>query len=266
MPASLPMYNLPEMREANARFWVAIRGALEAQGVAAPAELSFQSPPVPASIGADVLFTQTCGYPLQTIYQGQFSLLGRPCYDAPGCSGADHSAFLCVRRDSAFGVLEDLRGGVFALNSRQSNSGFNLPRRLIAPLNREGRFFREVVVTGGHGASLALVARGGADVASVDCLTHAIYAQHQPQVVEALRVLVQTPSSPCIPFVTSCETDDGVQDALRAALLQVAHDPDCASTLRALRISNIVEADAADYRLLMDYEQEAIELGYPDIA
>ena len=60
--ASLPMYNLPEMRPVNARFWEALRGLLVEAGLdEVPETLRFDRPPVPERIGPEVLFSQTCG-------------------------------------------------------------------------------------------------------------------------------------------------------------------------------------------------------------
>src|SRR5690242_18289582 len=93
--ASLPMYNLPEMRPQNAAFWAALAEEFRRDGVKdVPVELSFGGPPVPDRIESDVLFTQTCGYPLQTVYRGQARLLGVPSYDAPGCRPGTHCAFI----------------------------------------------------------------------------------------------------------------------------------------------------------------------------
>ena len=75
--ASLPMYNLPEMRAVNARFWEALRGLLLEAGLRdLPEGLSYERPPVPDRIGPEVLFSQTCGYPLETIFAGQAVRLG----------------------------------------------------------------------------------------------------------------------------------------------------------------------------------------------
>jgi hypothetical protein len=88
--ASLPMYNLPEMRAVNARLWEALRGLLLEAGLHdVPEQLSFERPPVPDRIGPEVLFSQTCGYPLETILAGQAVQLGTPCYAAPGCDESE---------------------------------------------------------------------------------------------------------------------------------------------------------------------------------
>jgi hypothetical protein len=50
--ASLPMYNLPEMRPANALFWKAMHELLAVHGLRdLPETLSFDRPPVPERIG-----------------------------------------------------------------------------------------------------------------------------------------------------------------------------------------------------------------------
>jgi hypothetical protein len=83
--ASLPMYNLPEMRAVNLRFWDALRKLLAEAGLRnLPQGLSFERPPVPERIGPEVPFSQICGYPLETIFQGPAIRLG---ITRPGATG-----------------------------------------------------------------------------------------------------------------------------------------------------------------------------------
>lgn len=267
LTASLPMYNLPEMAERNRAFWQALDAELRRDGTwDVPVTLAPARAPVPDGIGPDVLFSQTCGYPLQTIYRGQHQLLGVPTYDAPGCGEATHRAFVLVRDDSRFRSPDDLRGARFALNSRHSNSGMNLPRLLFARLAGGKPFFGEVVETGSHPASIARVAAGELDAASIDCLTYVFLQDHRPDVVARLRVLAETPASPAIPFVTSAATPGDQVAALRAALLRLGSDPAHRDIRAALRIRTITPADPDAYAGLLDYEREAAALGYPELA
>ena len=260
------MYNFPGMRAENAAFWTALSGLLREAGLAdAPGALTVERLPVPDDIGSEVLFTQTCGYPLQTIYTGQFQLLARPCYDAAGCSGSSHSAFIVVPATSPARTVENLRGKRFALNSLHSNSGMNLPRRMLADLAKGRPFFGEVVETGGHGASLRLLTAGGADCASIDCLTYAFAQDYQPELVAGLRILAQTPSSPAIPFVTSDKTDPPTVATLRRCLFQLSDESRFRPVLDGLRIARIEPAGDAEYQALLDYGREAAALGYPDL-
>lgn len=265
--ASLPMYNLPEMQAANRAFWQALQGLLAQEGLSnLPAELAFTRPPVPDTIGTDVLFTQTCGYPLQTIYRGQHEMVGVPTYDAPGCGVATHCAFLLVRKDSSFHTLEDLRGSVFALNSRHSNSGMNLPRRLLADIAGGKPFFGEVAETGSHNASIERLVAGKVDSASIDNLTFTFLQDYRPAAVESLRVLVETPPSPAIPFITAVTRTPDEVAAIRRALLKMPAAPQAQDALRALRIKDISAPDPKAYQVLMRYETEAAALGYPVLA
>jgi hypothetical protein len=129
------MYNLPEMRPVNAAFWEALRGLLVEAGLPdVPEALSFDRPPVPERIGPEILFSQTCGYPLETVFSGQAIRLGTPCYVAPGCDGPTHRAFFIVPAASSVKDLADLKGSRYLLNSPVSNSGMNLPRRSLAEM------------------------------------------------------------------------------------------------------------------------------------
>jgi ABC-type phosphate/phosphonate transport system substrate-binding protein len=81
-----------------------------------------------------VLFSQTCGYPPETVFSRQAVRLGTPRYIAPGCDGPTHCGFFIVPARSKAQTLWDLEGDVFLLNHRHSNSGMNLPRRSLVDI------------------------------------------------------------------------------------------------------------------------------------
>jgi ABC-type phosphate/phosphonate transport system substrate-binding protein len=264
--ASLPMYNFPEMRAANARFWEALRGLLLEAGLAdVPDALTFERRPVPERLEPEMLLSQTCGYPLETVFRGQAIRLGAPIYDAPGCDGATHRAFFVVPEASPAKRLADLKNSVFLLNSPVSNSGMNLPRRALAEIAGGRPFFREIIETGGHPASLDRLLRGEGDVASIDCVTYAFWQRCLPEAAARVRIIAETPPSPAIPFVTSTATPPATVDILRAALRTVADEPRYAAVRSGLMIINIVDVPDSAYRHLLEYEQQAAALGYPQL-
>ena len=265
--ASLPMYNLPEMRGANTAFWETLRGLLLDAGVAdAPEALSFERPPVPGEIGPEVLFSQTCGYPLETIFRGQAIRLGTPSYAAFGCDGGTHCGVFIVPAGSAARVLSDLRGGVFLYNHIHSNSGMNLPRRALADIAAGQPLFREVIETGSQPGNLDRIARGEADATCVDCVTYAFWCRYRPDAAAQVRVLATTPPSPAIPFVTSAATPAPTVAILRDALRALAHDPRHKAARDGLMLTEIADMPAAAYAGLLDYEREAAARGYPALA
>lgn len=265
--ASLPMYNLPEMRPANARFWEALRGLLIEAGLPdMPETLSFDRPPVPDRIGPEVLFSQTCGYPLETVFRGQAVRLGVPCYAVPGCDGPTHCAFFVVPGASPASRLADLKGSRYLLNSPVSNSGMNLPRRRLAEIAGREPFFSAVIETGGHPASLDRLLRGDGDVASIDCVTYAFWRRHRPEAAARVRIIGETPRSPAIPFVTSIATSPPTVEILRSALRALMHDSRYATVRDELLLTDIVDLPDTAYQGLLEYERESQALGYPAIA
>ncbi|MBO0735791.1 MAG: PhnD/SsuA/transferrin family substrate-binding protein [Alphaproteobacteria bacterium] len=135
-----------------------------------------------------MLFSQTCGYPLETVFKEQAVRLGAPVYDVPGCSGPTHRAFFVVRENSPVRSLADLRGSVFLLNSPVSNSGMNLPRRTLAEIAGGKPFFREVIETGGHPASLERLLRDEGDAASIDNVIYAFWRKYRPEAAARVRM------------------------------------------------------------------------------
>ena len=265
--ASLPMYNLPEMRPVNAQFWEALHGLLVGAGLGgAPETLHFDRLPVPERIGPEVLFSQVCGYPLETIFSGQAVRLGTPCYDAPGCDGPSHCGLFVVPAGSKMQELRDLRGSTFLLNHRHSNSGMNLPRRALADIADGHPFFARVIETGSHPGNLDRIARAEAAATAVDNVTYAFWCHYRPEAAPHVRVLARTPPSPATPFVTSTVTSAATVEVLREALRELAHNPCYAKARRGLLMTDIVDVPATAYRGLLDYEREAAQLGYPALA
>jgi ABC-type phosphate/phosphonate transport system substrate-binding protein len=262
--ASLPMYNLPEMQADNAAFWQAIRTEAARLGLAdLPMTLDFARKPVPARIEDGAVFTQVCGWPLQTIYAGQATVLGVPVYAAAQCDGPTHAGVFVVRRDAAYHAVADLRGCAFVFNSVHSNSGMNLPRRVIAALAGGGVFFGSIAETHSQPANLERIAHGEADATCVDCVTYAFFARHRPALAARLRVLDVTPSTPAIPFVTAAATDAATKGVLAEALGRVATAPEWAGVRAGMMLLDIRPPSEADYQVPCRYAAEAASLDYP---
>ena len=252
--ASLGMYDAPWLRAENDRLWAVVRGGL---GADAPAALDRTRSLERIWNDPDLLLAQTCGYPLMTSLPGVARPVATPVYDLPGCEGGWHCSFVVVRAtDRAEGVAS-LRGRRAAINGWDSNTGMNLLRATVAPHADSGRFFGSVVESGGHVASLAMVRDGGADVAAIDCVTHGLIARHRPALLDGVRVVARTPSTPALPFVTAAGASDTQVAALRAALA-------FALPWSGLALSRLV--GPLDYEPVLALEREAAAYGYPTLA
>ncbi len=86
--AGLPMYDLPEIREATEAWWQGIARAFRRAAVReVPHWLSWQLAPWQLWRHPALLFAQTCGYPLTHGLDGQVRLIATPCHAADGCCG-----------------------------------------------------------------------------------------------------------------------------------------------------------------------------------
>ncbi len=265
--ASLPMYDLPELRPALDAFWAGIARHLRREGVTdAPAALAQGQLGSALWSAPDLLFSQCCGADLTGAFAGSLRPLATPCYHAPGCRGPDYASVVVVAEDAAVSSLEGLRGKVVAINDPHSHSGMNALRALIAPLSRGGRFFAAVEVSGAHAASLAMVARGEADVAAIDCVTHALLARHRPAALIGTRALCETARAPAPPLVTRADAGEDLIERLRAALRAACEDPGLAAARDDLLLAGIEVLPPSTYRRIIAFARLAARHGYPTLA
>ena len=261
--ASLGMYELPWLVEATDALWAELRSALRAAGVAGVPDALDRSRPL-AAVWRDpaLLLGQTCGYPLVTALTGAVQVVATPIYAFPGCAGPMHRSFVLVQADDPASALAAFRGRRCALNGRESNTGMNLLRALVAPLAQGRPFFASVIETGSHLGSIEALRAGRADVAAVDCVTYGLTERDRPALLRGLRVLAETAATPCLPFITSTGTSPADLSALRLALERAARGPAAA----ALGWSGVEALDGAAYGVISALGREAASAGYPDLA
>ena len=262
MRASLPMYDLPALRATTDRWWQGLARHLRAAGVAGvPARLARRR--LPAWTDPQLLFSQTCGYPLTHALAGQVEPLCTPVYDAPGCAGARYVSVIAVRADSGAATLEDLRGSVCAINSRDSHSGCNVLRRMVAPLAGGRAFFGEVIETGSHAASLTRVGAGAADVCAVDAITHELLRRHAPEALAGTRVLAHSPAAPGLPYIAGPAVGADERARMCAAIHSALADPGLAEVREALLIRGAETLPVGHYDEIAAMEREAAAFDYP---
>ena len=267
MIASLPWYDLAEVRAANDELWRQVSGRLpdSLRGGPAPRELDRETPPRLQWRSGRVVLSQACGYDVVGPERDRLRLVATPRYHAIGCGGPTYRSAVIVRRTSGFRTLEDLRGVRCAFNEPESHSGVNGLRGLIAPLHEDGRFFGEVCQSGSHEASLADVREGRADVAAIDCVTLSLLRLHRPGSTAGLRVLAWTRPAPTPPFVTDAGTDEATIAHLVEAIEETLRDKGSAAARAALRLDGVTVLPRAAYEPIADLESEATRLGYPEL-
>jgi ABC-type phosphate/phosphonate transport system substrate-binding protein len=240
---------------------------LRAQGWAEPMALVDPDPDaLPAFWRApDTLLSQTCGYPLVTQLARDVDVLARPSFAIDGCEDHGYCSFVVVRAEDSVEDLADLHGQRLAVNSPDSHSGMNALRHLLAPVAaprlKDGRFFAQVLRSGSHASSLALVQTGQADVCAVDCVTFANLAAHRPEAVRGLRVLTRTEQASSLPWICNHHLDAAQKTQLLALVLDLPQSEPAACA--TLRLQSFKPATLADYEPITAMEEGAVRSGYP---
>ncbi len=265
--ASLPMYDLPELRAATDAWWQGLARAMRRAGLEkVPERLTRGRPEEQLWRDPGLLLSQSCGYPLTHGVKDLVVPVATPAYGAPGCAGTLYSSAFVVRADDPADCLGGLAGRICAVNGPQSQSGYNVLRHAVAPLSRDGRFFAEVSVTGGHGASMAAVAGGRADIAAIDGVTYRLFGHYQPEAVAGLRVLTWSEKVPGLPYVTRAGAGPDMLERLRDGLMAALVDPNLAPVREKLLLTGAEILSAEAYGRIIEMEQEAAQLGYREIA
>ena len=265
--ASLGMYDAPAVQWANDRIWGVLAERLRVAGmVDVPEALDRSRPPDVLWDDPDLLFGQSCGYPLMTAYRDRLIYVATPSYAVPGCVAGAYRSRIVVRDDDPAEALSELRGRRAAINDRQSNSGMNLFRAAVAPLAGGKPFFAAVVETGSHAASVQAVIDGAADVAAIDTVSFAHRQRDDPAGAARVRTIGWTEATAGLPFVTGAGTRDDEVRLLRAALAETLADPETAAAREALFIDGLARLSLRRYGHILTLERRAVRAGYPVLA
>jgi len=262
--ASLPMYDLPAIRQVTDSWWTGLRKHFRYAGVhGVPQHLSRPGEGQEFWLRPDLLFSQCCGYPLVTRLGDEVALLGTPCYDTDGCHGSDYRSFVIVRDDCPADSIADLRGGRCAINMAESWSGHHALRLVTAQLIDGGRPAFEILESGSHGASIDAVRAGAADFAAIDCVLFGLLSRYTPERIESLRILTRTPSMPALPLIAGGAVSDDEIRRIKEALRAAFDDPALHLARQRLLLDGICFTPTAEYRRLLSALDWLQEQGVP---
>ena len=212
-------------------------------------------------LAPELLVTQTCGYPLMTQLRGQVRVIGRPRYELPHSSHGEHCSLLLTRDDNPRTTLAAFYNSRGVINGHDSNSGMNLLRERLAPLQRDGRFFSSVDISGAHRESLRWLRENRADLAAIDSVTYDYLARFAPQEVAGLRVVTRSAPSPTLPYIGPLGLSDEQVTQIRQAMNQTLRD--LPQVVETLGVQEVLPASEDDYQVLLSYQQQAASAGYP---
>ncbi len=175
-------------------------------------------------------------------------LLGvAPVFSDPRAAGRPVYFADVITRAGSAATFADLRGGVWAYNDPCSLSGLYGLLGHLQTLGENKTFFRKLVASGSHRASLGLVLSGRADAATVDSNVLRLWLEAEPDLRRQLSILTSWGPFPVQPLVVRADLDADLKLGLRELLLA----PDVADLagLRPFGVTGFARVDAAFYAL-----------------
>jgi phosphonate transport system substrate-binding protein len=195
---------------------------------------------------ADLAFVHPVGYVLAN-REAKAIILARNLWHGK----ATFTSRIYVRKDSGLRQLEDLRGKTIAFVDPASSSGYTYPMVMLIQKglvrNRDPKtFFREVVFSGAHDASMRALLNGHVDaIASFD-LAREQYLK-DPAERERIVWIAETPAIPEAGIAARDGLDPAVFAKIRAALLQIRGPAYAALLKRLYDIDGFEPAEDRDY-------------------
>jgi ABC-type phosphate/phosphonate transport system substrate-binding protein len=252
--ASLPMYDLLEIRAHTNAFWEATAAELRSIGLAGvPDELTRPDGPlVEHWRRPDLLLSHTCGFPLVRALPNAF-VLGSFSFAAGATRPGFYRSVLVARADDprVVGGVAAFDGAPVAANDDGSLSGWvSLGWALAEAGVRPG----PVSFTGGHAVSVLAVRDGSADLASIDAHSFALFGLHRAEAVDGLTVVGFGPEVATTPLITNREElVVTLRSAVEAALARLPPE-----VLSALMITGWVSHGRAEHETVMGLADRAL--------
>lgn len=241
MIASLGMYDRPETAAANDRLWAGIRDGLRSHGIAAPDALTRGEHAYwDAWTAADLVFSQTCGFPFRAKLHDKVTLIGTPDYGLPDCPPGHYTSVYVARKTDPRQSLAEFSGALFAYNEALSQSGWAAPQNHAAAL---GLRFLPAHCSGGHRLSALAVVEGKADFAALDALTWALLCQYDDFTASLKEIGRTAPPTPVLPYITAKGADADLFFAVTAAAIADLSPQDRA----VLHLRGLVRLPASAY-------------------
>jgi len=159
-----------------------------------------------------------------------------------------YNALIIVPATATTSTFEELRNHIFAFTDPLSNTGYLYPLSL---LNKRGWkkniFFFQTLFTYSHDHSIAAVAEGIADGASVDSLVYSYAVKRDPSLAKRTRIILRSPDFGMPPIVVSTKARESEIEKLRHILLSMGDHEDSSTILKQLGIDRFVQPDYSLY-------------------
>ncbi|USD63630.1 MULTISPECIES: phosphonate ABC transporter substrate-binding protein [Vibrio] len=180
-----------------------------------------------------------------------------------------HSVVI-VKADSPYQSIDDLRGKVFSFADPNSTSGYLIPNNQLQQQiggtmdNRFNGFFDTISFSGGHEQNIVGVINGQFDAAvsassmvgdeSIGYSAGALhrYAKHDPEVMDKIRVIWQSPLIANGSTIVSNDLDPAFKEKLVAAVKKLDKEDNECFSKAAGGLRHLADTSIEEYQSIID--------------
>jgi len=167
-----------------------------------------------------------------------------------------YQAYLIVNKNSTFDKLEDLKGHTFAFTDPDSNTGRLVPIYWLAKMGeRPETFFKHVIYTYSHDNSIAAVAKGLVDGASVDGLVWDYFQKQNPNLTSQTRIIMKSDNYGIPPLVASKKLPESIKKTVKDLLFSLHHKEEGKKILSQLMIDRFIVPEDQWYDSIRHMQQ-----------
>lgn len=163
---------------------------------------------------------------------------GRPLYQS----------YIIVNKSDPARSIADLKNRVFAYEDPDSNTGYVVPRQMIAKLGFDpDSFFRRTFFTYSHREQVEAVAAHVADGAGVDSYVWHYLEKQDPDLTAATKIIQRSETFGFPPLVYRLGIGEGLRKRMTDAFLGMDKDPQGRALLSKLMLDRFVLGDPRLY-------------------
>lgn len=237
--AALPMYDLPELRPVTDALWQSILAGMHKRGAEPVVDFLRPSTNEENDVilrNPYLLLSQTCWGPISCGITPDLHILAQPDFSnhLGGIGPLYRSAIIATghgpnlipnKSGEASLPLVAMNGKRLAFNDRMSLSGYlGIISDVNAKTGERKAFYSEGLHSGSHRRSVAMVAKGDADIAAIDCKTWN-FVQRYDKAAKFVHVIGWTQAREGLPYVCSPTLDSKLKKLLTATLLELGAFP-----------------------------------------
>lgn len=197
---------------------------------------------------SECVITQVCGGPFAALHRSDMHLVGAFALDIPEADGGYYRSVLLSPHERRLDEFAPENTHAVA-NSADSLSGwFSL---LVATVGPGNYWPGKVTFTSAHQDSLRALAKGEADLASIDAWSLALMAEEEPELLAGLHRVALGPRIPTPPITARRSLAPEQLDEVRQAFIGALADPETGAARAALRIKGFADNGLGDYLAIL---------------